>query len=359
MVAVLVEAGEGAELLRHFGRGRIGDAGHDGRDGAANGTALMAVIGNAGTHQQAADIGEAQAQRAELVGKPRNLLGRELCHQHRDFEDDRPQAHAMLEGGDVEPAFGATELQEVERGKIARRVVEEHIFRARVGGTDLARGRAGMPVIDRSVELDAGIGRRPSGMADLVPQFTRRQRLGDLAGQSRRQFPIAVAFHRIEEIVGDAHRIVGILAGNGAIGLAVPIGVIGIEADVGVALARELDHPLDVIVGHHVAARILDGALERRVLLDLEAVGARAFAIDARLHDGAERLADDLRAGDECRDLLLFLHFPVDIVLYIGVIDIDDHHLRGAARRAARFDGARRPVADLEEAHQAGGLAAA
>ena len=66
-----------------------------------------------------------------------------------------------------------------------------------------------------------------------------------------------------------------------------------------------------------------------------------------------------LRAGDEGGDLLLLLHLPVDVVLDVGVVDVDHHHLGGAARRAARLDGARGAVADLEEAHQAGGLAAA
>ena len=41
------------------------------------------------------------------------------------------------------------------------------------------------------------------------------------------------------------------------------------------------------------------------------------------------------------------------------MVGVDDHHLGGAARGAARLDRARRAVADLEEAHQAGRLAAA
>ena len=41
------------------------------------------------------------------------------------------------------------------------------------------------------------------------------------------------------------------------------------------------------------------------------------------------------------------------------MIDVDDHHLGGAPRGAARLDGAGGAVADLEEAHQAGRLAAA
>ena len=70
-------------------------------------------------------------------------------------------------------------------------------------------------------------------------------------------------------------------------------------------------------------------------------------------------LLDDLGAGDQRGDLLLFIDLPVDEFLDIGMVGVDDDHLGGAARRAARLDGARRAVADLEEAHQAGRTAAA
>ena len=73
----------------------------------------------------------------------------------------------------------------------------------------------------------------------------------------------------------------------------------------------------------------------------------------------AEVLLDDLGTGDEGGNLLLFLHLPIDILLDIRMIDVNDDHLGGAARGAARLDGARRAVTNLEEAHQAGRLAAA
>ena len=75
VLAVLLVAGEGAELFRHFGRGGVGDAGHDGGERAADGAAGIRVVGNAGRHQQAADIGVAEAQRAEFVGE----LARSAC----------------------------------------------------------------------------------------------------------------------------------------------------------------------------------------------------------------------------------------------------------------------------------------
>ena len=65
------------------------------------------------------------------------------------------------------------------------------------------------------------------------------------------------------------------------------------------------------------------------------------------------------RARDQGGHLLLLEHLPGDELLDVGVIDIHRDHLGGAPGRAARLDGAGRPVADLEERHQAGGLAAA
>ena len=69
VAGVLLVAGEGAELLCHFGRGRIADAGHDRSQGAAQRAAFLEVVGQTHGHQQAADIGKAEAERAELVGE--------------------------------------------------------------------------------------------------------------------------------------------------------------------------------------------------------------------------------------------------------------------------------------------------
>ena len=83
------------------------------------------------------------------------------------------------------------------------------------------------------------------------------------------------------------------------------------------------------------------------------------FAIDAGLDDRLEVALDHLGAGDHRGDLLLLLDLPIDEGLDVGMVDVDDDHLGGAARRAARLDRAGGAVADLEEAHQAGRAAAA
>ena len=80
---------------------------------------------------------------------------------------------------------------------------------------------------------------------------------------------------------------------DGEIGFAVPVGVVDRKFDVGVALPRELDDALDVVVGDVILAREPDLALERRVLLGLEAVVARALAVDTGFQDGAQVLLVD------------------------------------------------------------------
>src|SRR5260370_42027786 len=87
----------------------------------------------------------------------------------------------MLEGGRVEAAVAAAERPQVQRGEVARGVVEEHVLRARVGRVDAATLRAGMPLVDGGVVLQPGIGARPSGVGDLLPELTCRQRLVRLA----------------------------------------------------------------------------------------------------------------------------------------------------------------------------------
>ena len=104
-------------------------------------------------------------------------------------------------------------------------------------------------------------------------------------------------------------------------------------------------------------ARGDNGFLQRFIGLRVEARIVVAFL--ACVHDRAEATVVDLRTGHECRDLVLLDHLPADVVLDIRMVDVDDNHLRRAARRAAGFDRAGRPVADLQETHQAGGFAAA
>ncbi len=229
------------------------------------------VVGNARRHQQAADIGVAETERAVFVGQfarspstgtapsaPRFRARRSTAAPRAR----RPRRRTAL----VCSSRKVSRLSEARLHAVSsRNMYSEHGLEARI----VARCRAGVPVVDRGVELQAGIGGGPGGVADLFPQVARLQRSWRPCRSGapiRSQSPsVSTA---LQELVGDAHRVVGVLAGDGEIGLRVPIGVVDREIDVGVALLGELDHALDDSCPAHSALRAsLISRRKRRVLL--------------------------------------------------------------------------------------------
>ncbi len=83
------------------------------------------------------------------------------------------------------------------------------------------------------------------------------------------QVPVVVALDGAHEVGRDAHRVVRVLAGHRLVGLALPVGVVLVDVQLGDALAGELERALDGDVGDAGAARAAHGLRERRV-------GARA-----------------------------------------------------------------------------------
>src|SRR5690606_38950660 len=86
-------------------------------------------------------------------------------------------------------------------------------------------GGAGMPVVDRGVELHSGVGAAPGGVADLLPELGGPDALADLAVRAVDQLPHAVCFRGFEEAVGEADRVVAVLAADCAVGLAFEGGI--------------------------------------------------------------------------------------------------------------------------------------
>ncbi len=95
-----------------------------------------------------------------------------MSHGDRYLEDDGPQAHRMQVGIDVERLLlVVVELHQVEAGQVARRVVQEHVFAARIGGPDPTFGRRGVPLIDGGVELHARVSARPGCLGHAFPEL--------------------------------------------------------------------------------------------------------------------------------------------------------------------------------------------
>ena len=191
----------------------------------------------------------------------------------------------------------------------------------------------------------------------MFPKVAGPDAAVDLSVGAPDQLPFAVVQDLFQESVRDADRVIGILSGNGEVGFRIPVGVEFREFDFRVPLAGEMDHPLDEVFRDHRPAAFEDGLFQAQILVRVEPVLAVAFA--ACPYHRVQVLGGQLGPGHQGRDLLFFLNFPVDELLDIRMVDIDDNHLGGAAGCAAGLDGAGRAVADLEETHQAGRLAAA
>ena len=114
VLTVGFKARESSEFARHLGRCRIGGARHQRADGTAQRPPARAVIANAARHQIAADIGEAEAQGAVVVGTLGDFTRWKLRHEDGNLQGQRPQPHRMLEFGDFQAAILIAEGEQVD-----------------------------------------------------------------------------------------------------------------------------------------------------------------------------------------------------------------------------------------------------
>ena len=66
-LAVLGEAGNGPFVAGHLGRHAVGVPAHDRGERAGDGAALVGVVGDAAQHEQRAEVGVAEPERAVVV----------------------------------------------------------------------------------------------------------------------------------------------------------------------------------------------------------------------------------------------------------------------------------------------------
>ena len=132
-------------------------AGHDRSDRAAKRAAFHAIVTIAVAHDQRPEVRVAEAKRAKDVRVLRDLLDRIARVINDDFLRGNVNPDRGLETLDVEDAVLAFELHQVQRRQIAGGVIEEQIFRARVRGILPVGSLAGMPFVDRGIELHPGI----------------------------------------------------------------------------------------------------------------------------------------------------------------------------------------------------------
>src|SRR5580704_8126492 len=123
-------------------------------------------------------------------------------------------------GFDIESSI-RSELQQVQTGQVAGRVVQEHVFAARIAGVDAGRILRCVPAIDRGVVLHAGIAAVPGGLGNFSEEVFGFVGLHYSAVGDRLGGEVGFLHHRVHEVVGDADTVVGVLEEDGTVGVGV------------------------------------------------------------------------------------------------------------------------------------------
>ena len=84
-LAVRLVAGERTDRRGHFGAGQVGRAVQQRRDRTAEAAAGVRVVGQAVGHEQAAEVGVAQAQRAEQMAVASDLAASDSWRDRPGF----------------------------------------------------------------------------------------------------------------------------------------------------------------------------------------------------------------------------------------------------------------------------------
>ena len=223
------------------------------RNHAAQPPGLVRIVGQAGRHDQAAEVRIAQPQRPEAMAIGGDLLRRIAGVVDQDFLGDKHHPARRLEPLGVERAVVAAELHQVDARQVARRVVDEHVFGARVAGVDPARVRAGVPAVDRRIVLHARIAATPGRIRHLGEHLPGRiagpglARIGNPMGG-----PGLIGFDRFHEVVAKADGKVGVLEEHRVVGLLRIVALLDQRADLLLLAVLALDEL------HHVGMPVLD-----------------------------------------------------------------------------------------------------
>ena len=257
-------------------RGEERLAGHERGDRRGERAPIRGVVRQAERHQQRAEIRIAEPERPEAAAVVRDL-GRRVRgpvddRLHRGDEHGDVGAHRI----DVERTVGTKEPQQVQRGQVARGVVEEQILPARIARADRPGRLARIPGLDRRGVLDAGIAARPRTLRHAAQHVARTHALDDLARRDGTQPPCAIVAHRIEKRIRNTHAEVRVLERNAPVRLPVES-----------ALVPRRDERTRLVL----FPRLRVDELEHVRVIDVEDLHLRrAPRAPARLHGTGERV---------------------------------------------------------------------
>ena len=153
---------------RHARALRVGFAGHDCCDRAAERPTFNAVVPVTVAHDQRAEIRVTKPERAEDVGILRDFLDRVTRVIDDDLLRGDENSHRGFEPLDVKVAGRGLELHQVQRSEITGGVVEEEILAARIRRILPVGAFACVPLVNGRIELHPGIAADPGALGNFA-----------------------------------------------------------------------------------------------------------------------------------------------------------------------------------------------
>ena len=139
---------------------------------------------------------------------------------NQDFLRGDRDVDSMAIGFHVKRAI-RRELQEVQAGQVASRIIEEHVFAARIAGIDASRVLDGVPAVDGGIVLHTRISAMPRGFRNFPHQVFRFVSIDNAAIDDSASGEVGIPRDCDHEVVGDANRVVRVLKEDRAVGVGV------------------------------------------------------------------------------------------------------------------------------------------
>ena len=108
------------------------------RDRPADAVTRTRIVRNATGHEQGAQVGVTQPEGAEEMAVFGDLLRGVAGMVDQQFLGDEEDPAGGLETLRVELPIRLAELHQVDARQVARRIVQEHVFRTRIAGINRA-----------------------------------------------------------------------------------------------------------------------------------------------------------------------------------------------------------------------------
>src|SRR5206468_10652317 len=142
-------------------------------DGTTKRTAFHTVIAVAVAHDERAEVGVAEPERAKDMRILRDFFDRVARVIDNNFLRGNENAHRCFEAFDIEHPVRFLELHQIKRSQIAGSVIEKKVLTARISRILPGCSFAGMPFVNSGIELHPGISADVSSFRNFAEQYLR------------------------------------------------------------------------------------------------------------------------------------------------------------------------------------------